>query len=138
MAQNKVKIVKVLNAITLESTEAATQADANRVIVEAYESERLNLCCLYTTGDGETTNTCDIFVYGYDGTNWVPLGLYAVAGGIATATPTTFRIAGAAAATGYSASFVVDPIVFTKIKVTALESGVATNKGTLTVVALVS
>lgn len=137
MAQNKVKMVKVLNTITLESTNDTTQADADRVIVEAYESDKINICASYTTGAAETSNACDITVFGYDGTNWIPLGATTIAGGVATYTANTYRIAGAAGGTTYLAEFHLGDIIFTKYKVAALESGVASNKGTLTVVFLV-
>ena len=158
MSKNKVKSIKVLDGTTLESTAAATQAATSRVIVDSYFSDKLNLSCIYTTGAGETNNTCSITVWGYigdksednnypyDGTrngsiaadedNWIQLGTYAVSTGTATFTATTFNIVGASAATAYDAQFLID-ILFSKIRIAASESGVATNKGTLTVVASV-
>lgn len=133
---NKVKIVKVFDVITLEAAAVDTQADADRVLVDTYFSQKLNLTCKYTTGAGETSNACDITVYGYDGTNWIPLGVDTITAGVSEFTPTIYRIAGAAAETEYQASFSED-ITFTKLKVTAVETGVVTNKGTLTAVALV-
>lgn len=136
MRENKVAIVPVLSGITLADTENNTQADADRILVDTYFSQILNLSCTYTTGTGETTNTCEIKVYGHDGTNWIALGETTVSSGDATFAETTFKIAGAAAETEYTAAFRQN-ITFNKIKVTALESGVASNYGTLTAVAMV-
>lgn len=157
MAQEKkVKNVIVLNAITLESTEATTQAATSRVIVDAFYSDQLNLSCKYTTGAAETNNNVYIKVWGYigiksaqvagpyagdtkdkniaaDSTNWIQIGTYDMSSGTATFTPTVFKIAGAAAATAYDAHF-AQGITFSKVRVSAYEDGVAANKGTLTVV----
>ena len=128
-------IIKVLDTITLEDTAANTQAAASRVEVDIQAKKKLGFSCIYTTGSGETSNTCSITLEGYDGTNWVSVGAHAVSSGDATFTPTIFKIAGASAATAYSAHFEID-VIFTKIRFGALEAGVVTNKGTLTVVAL--
>lgn len=154
------KIVKeeLLSAITLESAYATTQAATSRKVVDTSDKEKLNLFVSYTTGAGETTNSCEVIVEGYVGTlqgsvshpysstvdteikadsgRWVQLGAYAIATGTATYTPTVFQVAGAAAATTYTGHFIVD-IEFSKIRVAAKETGVATNKGTATVIAVV-
>ena len=130
-----IAITKTLNAVTLESDAATTQAAASRVQVDTQPNEQLNFNCYYTTGAAETSNTCSIIVEGYDGTDWVQTGVYAISTGNATFTPTIFQIAGAAAATTYKAHFSFS-IAFTKIRFGAYEAGVAANKGTLTIVAL--
>jgi hypothetical protein len=140
----KVKIVPVFTG-TLEATEAATQAAASRVVVMAYESSKLTIAAQYTTGAAETSNTCTIKVYGYmgvlsadetsDTANWVQIGVVSYAGGVGTVTASQFDIVGASAATTYSALFLVD-INYPKLMFTAVESGVATNKGTLVLKAL--
>ena len=144
-AENKVKNVIVLNGITLESAEATTQAEASRVIVDTYFSDTLNLSCKYTTGADETSNNAYIKVWGYigvkqdnvdiadDSTNWIQLGEYSYTAGTATFVASVFKIAGASAATTYDAHYIMD-ITFSKIRVSAYEDGVSTNKGTLTVV----
>ncbi len=133
---NKVKIIKVFDEITLADTQINTQADADRILVDTYFSRKFILACKYTTGAAETNNVCEIQVLGYDGTNWIALGETTVTTGTATFAETTFEIAGVAAATEYNAAFTHD-ITFTKIKVVALESGVSANYGTLTAVVLV-
>ncbi|MBU3905035.1 MAG: hypothetical protein KJ906_02725 [Nanoarchaeota archaeon] len=156
--QNKVKIIKVLDTVTLESTEAVTQAATSRVIVDTYYSDQLNLVCNYLTGAGETLNNAYIKVWGYagqyssetshpyssstntsiaaDSTNWIQLGTYDISSGTATFTPTLLKIAGAAAATTYPAHFALG-ITFPKIRVSAYEDGVASAKGRLSVTCLI-
>jgi len=151
----KVKNVTVLSAITLESDETTTQAATSRVIVSSYFSDQMNLSCTYTTGATETLNNCYVKVWGYigtkpetnsypysattnsaiaaDSTNWIQLGTYDISSGTATFTATLFKIAGAAAATAYSAHF-AHGITFSHLRVSAYEDGVASNKGTLTAV----
>ena len=129
----KTDIVKVLSAITLESTANATQADAIRVLVDTAYKTKLNISALYTVGASETSNNAYIVVYGYDGTNWIQLNSNTDTSGTITATPLTFKIPGANDTATYPAHFTAD-ISFSQIKVTAYEDGVASAKGTLTVV----
>lgn len=133
---DKVQKINVLNGITLEAAANDTQADANRVIVDTQNCRKLNLVAKYTTGAGETSNSCTIAVYGYDGQNWTQVGTWANSTGTITYTPSSFVISGASAATAYQAQYDID-ISWISIKVTALEAGVATNKGTLTVNCLI-
>jgi hypothetical protein len=154
----KVKSISVLNAITLESSEASTQAATSRVIVDTYLSDQINLACKYTTGASETGTTCYLKVWGYIGAkpestsypyaattnseiasdtdNWIQLGTYNIDTGTATFTKSLFKIAGGAGATVYDAHF-AQGITFSKIRVSAYESGVSSNEGTLTAVVLI-
>ena len=156
--EKKVKLIKVLDNVTLESTEAVTQAAASRVIVDTYQSDQLRLVCKYLTGTAETSNNAYVKVWGYVGTydshntypygkttntgitgdsdNWIQLGTYDIADGEATFTATTFKIAGAAAATTYYGDFALG-ITLPKIRVSAYETGVSSAKGRLTVLVLV-
>lgn len=158
MSDKKVKNIPVLVNTTLESTEATTQAAASRVIVDTYYSDQLNLVVKYTTGAAETNNNCYIKVWGYTGTaqednnfpysnaqnstiandtnNWIQIGTYDISSGTATMTPTVFKVAGASAATLYTAHFALG-ITFPKIRVSAYEDGVAANKGTVSVNCLI-
>lgn len=158
MNKNKVKIIPLLSTVTLEATEAGTQAATARVILDTFYSDTLNLSCIYTTGAAETNNTCAITVWVYvgdkletndfpysdapdasikaDSTKWVQIGEHAISTGTATFTATSFNIVGAAAATAYPGQFSVD-ITYSKIRIAASESGVASNKGTLSVIGLV-
>ena len=156
--ENKVKIIKVLDSVTLESTEAVTQAVASRVIVDTYYSDQLNLVCKYLTGNGETSNNAYIKAWGYigqysadkdfpystttnaniaaDTNNWIQAGTYDISSGTATFTASLFKIAGAAAATTYKAQFAFG-ITWPKIRISVYEDGVSSNKGRLSVVALI-
>lgn len=156
--ENKVKIIKVLDSVTLESTEAVTQAVASRVIVDTYYSDQLNLVCKYLTGTGETNNNAYIKVWGYigqysahnnhpydtdtnsditgDTANWIQIGTYDISSGTATFTASLFKIAGAAAATTYKAQFALG-ITWPKIRISAYEDGVASAKGRLDVMCLI-
>ena len=148
MADKKVKIVIPLEGVTLESTEADTQAAASREVVETYLSDTLNFVVKYTTGADETSNTCAVTVWGYVGTktedaqikadtgNWIQIGEHSITEGTATFAATTFNVAGASAATTYIGQFAVD-ICFPKIRFAASESGVVANKGSVTIVAMV-
>jgi len=154
---HKVKNIILLNEQTLAAAEVDTQALVDRLLLNTYDSEKLNLTCKYTTGAGETLNTCGIKVWQYIGSiaesgfpyssdieaaikadtdNWIQLGDFSITGGDATFVPTIFEIAGAAAATTYDAQFTFD-IVANKIRISALETGVAANFGTLTVNAFI-
>ena len=155
MAFAKTKNITVLSSQTLESSEAATQAAASRSIVDSYYSDQVNVSCKYTTGASETGTTCYIKLWGYIGSknentnfpytsgvnldiandtaNWIQLGEYVTTGGEAVFTATTYKIVGGAGATVYAAHF-AQGLTFSKLRVSAYESGVSSNKGNLTVV----
>ena len=156
--ENKVKLIKLLDFVTLEAREADTQAVSNRVIVNTFYSDQLNLVCKYTTGAGETNNNAYIKVWGYIGTydehntfpygssinsnitddsdNWIQYGTFDTLSGVSTFTANTFKIVGAAASTTYDAHFALG-ITFPKIRISAYEDGVVSKKGRLSVVALI-
>jgi hypothetical protein len=149
---SKVKRIVALNSVTLESTDATTQAAAARTLIDTYESSKLNLVVKYTTGAAETNNTCAVKVWGYigipvdtnelpnsatpntttlsDSANWIQLGTSTNSSGTVTFTPAHYDVVGASAATGYVGQFLID-ICVSKIVITASESGVAANKGTV-------
>lgn len=104
--------------------------------IDTSQSANVTISATYTTGSGETSNNCDMTIYGFDGATWRKLSTTAISTGTATATPVIFRIAGASAATAYDAVFDAN-VTFMKIRIEALETGVATNKGTLTASVLV-
>lgn len=144
--ENKVKVNIPLSAKTLESSEVSTQALVDREVIETYLSDTLNFVVKYTTGASETNNTCSVTVWGYVGTlvedsqikadanNWIQLGEHSITGGVATFAPTTFNVVGAGTDT-YIGQFSLD-ICVPKIRFGALESGVGSNKGTITLIAL--
>jgi len=151
-ADKKVKVRPLLTDQDLEATGTATQAYADREIIETYQSDQLNLSIKYTTGAGELVTNAFVKVYGYvkydsngasnvhdkpDADGWMQLGGYVLGvGGVATFVPLTFKVAGGAGGTEYSAHF-AQGITFTKIMIEAYETGVVANKGKITVDALV-
>lgn len=146
----KIKILSLLDDMTLEATEGATQAYADRQILQSYESDQLNLSIKYTTGAAEVATDCIIKVYGYvkyddkksewdlpDEEGWQQVGGYVLSsGGNATFVPFQFVVAGGIGATEYTAHF-AQGVTFTKLMVTAYETGVVTNKGEVNITALI-
>jgi len=141
-----VQSTKLLDATTLESTATATEAAADRTQLNTANADQLMLSCTYTTGTAETNNTATIEVEAYDGFAWNQIGVTTHSTGTATTQVVDFDIVGAAAATEYHAFFQVNNsaagtadgrICYKKIRVAAYETGVDTNKGTLSVVALI-
>ena len=153
---SKVKRNVALSGVTLESADATTQAATARTIIDTFESSKLNLIVKYTTGATETNNTCVVKVWGYvgvpidtnelpysgtpnttlaaDSANWIQLGTSANSSGTVTFTAAHYDVVGAATDT-YLGQFLIDLCV-SKIMITASESGVASNKGSVTVIAL--
>lgn len=110
---------------------------ANTIDIDCENESKLSISATYTTGSGETSNACDLTVYWYDGSSWRKLSTTSVTWWVATSTPTIFRIAWASSATAYDAVF--DTTVnFKKIRLAALETWVASAKGTLTASLLLS
>jgi hypothetical protein len=156
MSDKKVKNIIALNNVTLESTEAATQAATSRAIIDTYFSDQLNFTVKYTTGASETVSDCYVKVWGYvgvksegtsypygsgvnseiaaDSDNWIQIGTYDLSSGTATFTPSLYKVAGGAGGTTYNSHF-AHGITFSKIRFSAYETGVVVNKGTLTLIA---
>jgi hypothetical protein len=146
----KIKVLALLDNTTLESSGALTQPYANRVFLQSYESDQLNLSVKYTTGAGEVLTNAYIKVFGYtkyddknsvydlpDQDGWIQIGGYVLGGGgVATFVPFTFKVAGGIAAHLYENHF-AQGITFTKIMIEAYETGVVANKGTIEVDALI-
>lgn len=140
---NLTKHLKLLNAITLESTAATTQAAASRTEFDITDCDKVALSVTYTTGAGESSNTASVSVEIYDGFIWNPLLFCTNNAGTITGVPVHFDVAGASASTyyGYFPLNVgtlgdLGDSIGKKLRVGAYEAGVATNKGTITVVAL--
>lgn len=92
---------------------------------------KLNLSLLYTTGVGETNNSVEIkFEESNDGVNWYRITTDTTSAGTSTAADREFTYVGAAAATAYSTSIGLD-IFYPYMRVSAKETGVVTNAGTI-------
>jgi DUF1365 family protein len=91
---------------------------------------KLDLAVLYTMGAAETSNSIEIQIeHSPDGTNWYRIPNESVSGGTSTLTAREFTFVGTNAAAA-TISIGID-IFYKYIKVSAKESGVATNAGTV-------
>lgn len=92
---------------------------------------KMNIDLIYTTGTGETNNSIELKIEcSPDGTNWYRIPNVETSGGTSTLTQREFTFVGASAATAYTISLGLD-IFYHFIKISAKETGVATNFGTL-------
>lgn len=92
---------------------------------------KANISVNYTTGAGETSNVISLKIEtSSDGTNFYQILNESVSSGTSTLTQRTFQFTGAAAATAYAFSLPID-VQDLYMKISALESGVATNAGTV-------
>lgn len=87
----------------------------------------------YTTGAGETNNSIELKVeFSPDGANVFQVLNESVSGGTSTLTQREFTFVGASAATAYTISLPLD--IFSHfVRISAKESGVAVNKGTISI-----
>lgn len=99
---------------------------------------KVNFDVLYTTGSGETSNSIELRIEGSpDGTNFYRIPNESVSGGTSTLTQREFTFVGASAATAYTISIGLD-IFYKYLRISAKESGVVTNFGTVYVEATLS
>ena len=90
----------------------------------------VNLDVLYTMGSGETSNSIEIKVEGSpDGVNFYRLANESVSGGTSTLTAREFTFVGTNGAEA-TISLGLD-IFYEYVKISAKETGVAANKGTV-------
>lgn len=105
----------------------------NGTVTKTFETSgypKLNLDVLYTMGATETSNSVELKIEcSPDGTNFYRIPNEAVSGGTSTLTAREFTFVGADAA---AASISIGLDIFYKyVKVSAKETGVATNAGTV-------
>lgn len=126
-----------LTPVTLEST---YQAESATVATKTFASglmSRIEFLIKYTMGAGETTNSIEVKVEGSnDGTNFYQVMNDSTSAGTSTLYAREFTYVGANAAT-VNVNFGVD-IAYLKLRVSVKETGVVTNKGTVSVDALIS
>ena len=92
---------------------------------------KMNIDLLYTTGAGETSNSIEVKIESSpDGTNYYRIPNDSTTDGVSTITAREFTYVGASAATAYPIGISLD-IFYKYIKVSAKETGVAANVGTL-------
>lgn len=128
----------LFSGVTLEST---YQSEATAKPTKSFATgglSKVNLSVDYTTGAGETSNSIEIKLEASpDGTNWYQLTNESSSSGTSTLYQREFTFTGASAATSYKFSLPID--VFDKyMRVSAKETGVVANKGTVTITATFS
>jgi hypothetical protein len=121
---------KTLTGVTLEST---YQAESNTVATKTFKTagySKLNLDILYTMGATESANSIEVKFEGSpDGINFYRIPNDNTSGGTSTLTAREFTFVGTNAAAA-TISIGLD-IFYNFVKVSAKETGVATNKGTV-------
>lgn len=128
----------LFSGVTLEST---YQSEATTKPTKSFATgglSKIDFSVNYTTGAGETNNSIEIKLEASpDGTNWYQLTNDSTSSGTSTLYQREFTFVGALAATSYKFSLPID--VFDRyMRVSAKETGVATNKGTVTITATFS
>ena len=124
----------VLAPVTL----TATSSD-NRKEIDVDGIQQLVLYLKYTTGSAETNNKVVLTVeYSPDGTNYYQEASEAVATSTITEYQATREFTGASAATAYSFRIAIPIADIKKLRIGFAESGVASNFGTLSVLAVTS
>lgn len=126
-----------LTAVTLEST---YQAESTTVATKTFETglmSRAEFLIKYTMGAAETANSIEIKIEGSnDGTNFYQVMNDSTSTGTSTLTVREFTYVGVNAA-AVNVNFGID-IAYLKLRISIKESGVVTNKGTVSVDALLS
>lgn len=125
------------NTTTLATTSialtSAYQSESAGVPTKSFKTagmSKLNLDLIYTMGAAETSNSIEIKFEGSpDGTNWYRIPNEAVSGGTSTITAREFTFVGTNAAAA-TISIGLD-IFYRFMKVSAKETGVAANAGTV-------
>lgn len=127
-----------LTGWTLESTYQAEGTTKATKTFAVGGFSKMNLDILYTTGAAETTNSIEVKIEAsFDGTNFYQLTNESASSGTSTLYAREFTFAGALAATAYPFTLGLD-IFYKKVRVSCKETGVAANKGTVSVVSTLS
>ncbi len=126
-----------LTAVTLEST---YQTESTTVATKTFETglmSRVEFFIKYTMGAAETANTIEVKIEGSnDGTNFYQVMNDSTSAGTSTLTVREFTYTGVNAA-AVNVNFGID-IAYLKLRISIKETGAASNKGTVSVDALLS
>lgn len=126
-----------LTPVTLEST---YQTESTTVATKTFETglmSRVEFLIKYTMGATETSNSIEVKIEGSnDGTNFYQVMNDSTSAGTSTLTKREFTYVGVNAAASL-VNFGVD-IAYLKLRISIKETGVVTNKGTVSVEALIS
>lgn len=123
----------ILSAVTLESTYGA----ARSFTVLSTDASIAELDVTYTTGAAETNNVLSIKIETSNGDDPATATFHQVTNAVASGADITFTqgtglFTGASAATAYSLSAMIKDLASKWLKISFLETGVASNKGTVT------
>src|SRR3990167_4176282 len=126
--------VPALSPVTL----TATGSD-NRAEIEVDSQVQVVLYLRYTTGSGETNNVLTMVVdYSPDGTNYYQEATEEPSAGTVTQYQATRVFTGASASTAYSFRIAIPVADIQKLRIAFSETGVVTNFGTLSCLAVTS
>lgn len=133
-ATKSVNGVFALSPVTL----TATAAD-NRASLQVTSSEQLVLYIRYITGSGETNNVLNMTVeFSPDGTLFYQEATEEASTTTVTEYQATRQFTGAVAATTYSFRVLIPIADIDRIRISFAETGVVTNFGTVSVLAVLS
>lgn len=126
--------VPVLSPVTLTAT-----ASDNRKEIDVDKIQQLTLYLKYTVGSGESNNVLNLTVeFSPDGTNYYQEATEAVSTSTVTEYQATRQFTGASASTAYSFRIAIPIADIKKLRIGFAETGVVTNFGTLSVLAVSS
>lgn len=128
--QLRLTLVGTKSGTTRTAVALTTDYADNTKTIKTGGFSKLNLDCLYTMGATETANSIELKIEGSpDGTNFYRIPNEAVSGGTSTLTAREFTFVGTNAA---AATISIGLDIFYKyMKISAKESGVVTNAGTI-------
>lgn len=133
-ATKSVAGVFTLSPVTLTATNTDNTAE-----IDVAGIQQLVLSVKYTTGSAETNNVLNMTLqFSPDGTNYYQEATEAVSTSTITEYQGTRQFTGASAATAYSFRFAVPVADVKKFKILFHETGVASNFGTVSVLATIS
>lgn len=128
-----------LGAITLSPVTLTATASDNRAQIDVDGMQQLVLYIRYITGAAETNNILQMTVdFSPDGTNFYQEATEEASTTTITEYQATRQFTGASAATTYSLRIAIPVADIKKIRIGFAESGVVTNFGTLSALAVTS
>ncbi len=126
-------------AITLSPVTLTATAADNRTQIDVDAMQQVVLYIKYTVGSGESANVLNMTIdFSPDGTNFYQEATEAVSTSTITEYQATRQFTGASASTAYSFRVAIPIADIKKLRIAFAETGVVTNFGTLSVLAVTS
>ena len=127
------------NVVALSPVTLTATGSDNRAQIDVDGMQQLVLFLRYTTGAAETNNVLNLLVdFSPDGTNFYQEASEAVSTTTITEYQATRQFTGASAATAYSLRVAIPIADVKKVRIAFSETGVVTNFGTLSCLAVTS